>query len=136
MIKKLARVTVFVRDEDEALQFYTETLGFKKTADLRFGPGFRWLTVAPNDQTEVEIVLHNPMVWHGPEEGRRLLARLGQGTPWVFYTDDCQAEYERLKAKGVVFGAPPKQQPHGLEAGFQDLYGNPYVLLQPNPGMA
>ncbi len=131
MIEKLARVTILVRDEDEALHFYVDILGFKKTADVRFGPGFRWLTVAPQDQTEVEIVLHNPVVWLGPEEGRRLLARLGQSTPWVFYTDDCQAEYERLKAKGVVFNALPKQQPHGLEAVFQDLYGNGFVLLQP-----
>lgn len=134
MIRQLARVTIFVRDEDEALHFYTDVLGMDKRADQRFGPGMRWLTVAPKDQTEVEIVLQNPVGWQGQEHGNRLLETVGHGTPWVLYTDDCHGDYRTLTARGVKFVAPPAERPYGLETGFVDLYGNPWVLVQPHEG--
>ncbi len=132
MIKTLARVTILVRDLDEALRFYTEKLGLEKRADQNFGPGMRWLTVAPKEQTELEIVLQKPDAsMHGEEGAKDLLSRVGQGTAWVFYTDDCRRTYETLLSRGVVFVRPPQEQMYGVEALFQDLYGNTFSLLQP-----
>ena len=77
MITKLAHVTIYVRDEDEALRFYTEKLGLEKRADVTAGPGMRWLTVAPKDQTGLEIVLQKPGGWHDEATTKRLLERVG-----------------------------------------------------------
>ena len=79
MITNLAIVTIFVRDQDEALSFYTEKLGLEKRSDNTFGPGIRWLTVAPAGQREVEIVLLKPdEIMHGEEDARTLMGRVGQ----------------------------------------------------------
>ncbi len=132
MINKLAVVTLLVRDQEEALKFYTEKLGFDKRQDQAFGPGMRWLTVAPQKQTEVEITLlqPNPMM-HGEARAREMLAMVGKQPAWSYRTDDCQKEYETLRARGVKFTQEPREQPYGLEAVFEDLYGNSYSLLQP-----
>ncbi len=133
MINRLSRVTILVRDQDEALSFYTEKLGLEKRADMTLGPGMRWLTVAPKGQTELEIVLQqpNPAI-HGEEGAKALLSRVGQGTTWVFTTDDCPKTYEELRSRGVNFRSPPQQRPYGMEAIFEDLYGNTFSLLQPS----
>jgi len=131
MITRLARVTIYVRDQDEALRFYTETLGLEKRADVQFGPGARWLTVAPAGQHEIEILLQSGVpAMHGEEFARKIGERVGQGTTWVFATDDCRGDYETLKARGVTFTSEPQDQPYGVEAVFQDLYGNSFSLLQ------
>ena len=132
MITKLIRITVYVRDEEEALKFYTEKLGLEKRADVPFGPGARWLTVAPKEQKELEIVLQKPNpLLHGAEFAKELEARIGHGTTGVFSTDDCQKTYETLRSRGVKFVSPPEDQPYGLQAVFEDLYGNSFVLLEP-----
>ena len=131
MIKNVALVTIYVRDEDEALRFYTEKLGFEVRADATAGPGMRWLTVSPVGQADLEIVLQKPGGWHDEETTKKLLDRIGQGTPWVFNTDDCQSTYETLQSRGVKFSSPPEGVPYGLQAIFEDPYGNPFVLLQP-----
>ncbi len=134
MITKLARVTILVRDYDEALRFYTEQLGFDKRADVTFAPGMRWLTVAPAQQHDMELVLQVPVAsFHGAEQAQRMTERIGQQTTWVFQTDDCQAEYATLSGRGVIFTQSPKAEPYGVEAIFQDLYGNSYSLLEPAP---
>ncbi len=132
MIGSLSRVTILVRDQEEALKFYTEKLGLEKRADGTFGPGIRWLAVAAKGQSEPEIVLQkpNPMI-HGEEGAKALDSRIGQGTTWVFTTDDCAKTYEELQSRGVVFSSPPQQRPYGLEAIFEDLYGNAFSLVQP-----
>lgn len=137
MITHLARVTIIVRDQDEALRFYTETLGFVKRADAQFGPGARWLTVAPQGQRELEIVLQRPdPAMHGEREAAEMLARVGQNPTWVLHSTDCQADYARLVERGVTFTSAPTEQPYGLEAVLLDLYGNSYSLLQPSEAMA
>ncbi len=132
MITRLARVTIIVRDQEEALRFYTETLGFEKRADATFGPAARWLTVAPPEQHELEIVLQLPdPAMHGEEQAQEMLASIGKNPTWVLNTTDCQGDYARLVERGVTFTSPPTEQPYGLEAVFSDLYGNSYSLLQP-----
>lgn len=132
MITKLIRVTILVRDQDEALAYYTEKLGLEKRADIVFGPGVRWLTVAPRDQEELEIVLQKPEVaLHGDEGVKEMLVRVGQGTTWVFQADDCRKTYQELISRGVKFVSTPQEQMYGIEAIFEDLYGNIFSLLEP-----
>lgn len=130
MITHLARVTILVRDQDEALRFYTEKLGFEMRADVPMG-ATRWLTVAPTGQRDLEIVLQKPdPAFHGEDNARAMLERVGQNTTWVLATDDCQGDYERLSALGVRFASLPQRQMYGTEAVLLDLYGNSFSLLQ------
>ncbi len=132
MISKLAVVTILVRNQDDALKFYTEKLGFDMRSDQAFGPGMRWLTVAPRQQTEVEITLLQPNpVMHGEAHAQEMLAMVGKQPTWSYRTDDCRKEYETLLARGVKFVQEPQEQPYGIEAVFEDLYGNSFSLLQP-----
>ena len=136
MITRLARVTIVVRDQDEALAFYTGKLGFETRADVSFGPGVRWLTVAPPQQRDLEIVLQQPdPAFHGEQQAAEMLASVGKNPTWVLYSTDCQGDYGRLVESGVTFNSPPTEQPYGLEAVFLDLYGNSYSLLQPAEAM-
>lgn len=131
MITRLSHVTVFVNNQDDAFRFYTETLGFEKRMDATFG-GFRWVTVAPPDQKEVELVLLEPRaVFDGPTaEKFEELMRAGKLGGCVLNSSDCQADYERLRAKGVEFKNPPVKKPFGLQATFRDNSGNWYSLTQ------
>lgn len=132
MIRKLIRVTILVRDYEDALNFYVNKLGLEKRADATFGPGVRWLTVAPVGQTEIEMVLQQPHeALHGEEQAQHMQEVIGRGTTWVFETDDCRAEYATLCERGVTFLSEPHEQPYGIEAVFADLYGNTFSLLQP-----
>lgn len=132
MITGLSRVTILVRDQDEALRFYTEVLGLEKRADVAFGPGMRWLTVAPRGQATPEIVLQQPNpAMHGEQNAQQMHEMIGRGTTWVFETDDCPATYATLRERGVEFQSEPQEQPYGVEAVFVDLYGNSFSLLQP-----
>ena len=136
MKMRLTHVTVVVKDQEEALRWYTEKLGFEKRADdSTTMPGLRWLTVAPQGQTEPEIVLNQPdtriMGKEHDEMMNRLRSSIGKNPTWVLWTDDCMRTYEELVKRGVKFPFPPQRQPWGLSAVFEDLYGNPYNLLEP-----
>jgi len=130
MITKLVHVTVIVRDQDEALRFYTEKLGMEKREDRTMG-SYRWLTVAPKGSA-VAIVLQKPAApFQQPDEIERMLAEVGHGTTWVVETDDCKHDYEAMQGRGVTFTSAPSELPWGVSAVFQDLYGNKYNLLEP-----
>jgi catechol 2,3-dioxygenase-like lactoylglutathione lyase family enzyme len=132
MITQLARVTIIVTDIDQALLFYTEKLGLVKRADDTSLPGLRWVTVSPRDQRSPEIVLQKPgPPFHDEETVRDMLERVGKNPTWVFYTDDCEKEYETLNSRGVKFLAEPEDRPYGEEALFEDLYGNTFSLVGP-----
>ena len=133
MITQLSRVSVIVRDQDEALQWYTEKLRLEKREDQEFAPGMRWLTVATPGQSDVEIVLFKPGPMQSPEDAKTLDGRVGQGPTWVFNTDDCRKDAALLKSRGVKLTGEPEEVPWGVQALFEDLYGNPYVLLEPRP---
>jgi predicted enzyme related to lactoylglutathione lyase len=133
---KLSNVNVWVHDQDEALAFYTDKLGWEVREDVTLPeiPGFRWLTVGPPEQKDLSIVL---MAVPGPpvfEESTRksildLMARGATGGLFLT-TDDCQASYEELKARGVEFSEEPEQRPYGIDAGFHDASGNAFRLVQ------
>lgn len=134
MITRLSVATLWVKDQNEALRFYTEKLGFEIRADLTNGD-FRWLTVGLKGQTDLEFQLAAVKPSHAltQEEADQLTrlveaGKLGIG-PWK--TDDCQKTYETLKASGVEFIQPPTDRPYGIiEAIFKDNSGNIMVLSQ------
>ena len=129
MIERLGHVTVLVRDQGAALKFYRDVLGMEVREDRRMGE-YRWLTVAPAGSS-VAIVLQRPGApFHSPELTEQLLARVGQGTTWVLETSDCRGTAASLSAEGVRFRSEPEEMPWGISAVFEDLYGNPYNLLQ------
>ncbi len=115
---KISTIAIAVRDQDEALTWFTQILGFEKRMDQQ-GEGFRWLTVAPPQQAEVEFLLAS---WF-PD-------RVGKNPTWVLSTRDCQGGYEQLKSRGIEFKQAPEMRPWGIEAVFVDLYGNKYALVQ------
>jgi uncharacterized glyoxalase superfamily protein PhnB len=117
-IDRVSTVTIAVADQDQALAWYAEKLGFEKKMDVR-SPAFRWLTVAPPQQVDVEFLLAS---WF-PD-------RIGKNATWVLSTRDCQGGYEELRSRGVEFSQKPEMRPWGIEAIFEDLYGNKYALVQ------
>ena len=137
MITGMSHSTVWVLDQDRALRFYTEKLGFEVTTDADMGGGARWLTVQAPKQSDLHLVLANP----GPpmlaeEDGkviRELVAKGAMGAG-VMRTDDVRATYEELKAKGVEFVQEPAERPYGIEALFRDDSGNWFSLTQPKGG--
>ena len=127
MITGFGHVTLLVRDQTEALRFYTDILGMEKRADMKMGNGFRWLTVAPKGE-KVEIVFVQADT---PDKRARVGSQVADHVCLVMHTDDCRKEAARLQARGVKFLSQPTGQPYGVEAVFQDLYGNVMDLLQP-----
>jgi predicted enzyme related to lactoylglutathione lyase len=125
MLTKLAVVTILVRDQDEALQYYTEKLGLEKMDDMNFGEGNRWLTVTAPKQRDVQIFLQK-----ADSFGADLTDQVGRATPWAFNTDNCREDYETLKGRGVKFTSEPKEQPWGIQAVFEDLYGNTFSIVE------
>jgi uncharacterized glyoxalase superfamily protein PhnB len=133
---KIANAQVWVHDQEEALAFYTEKLGMEVRADVTLPEmgDFRWLTVSPAGQEDVSIVL---MAIPGPpvmdEETTRqveeLMAKGFAGTVFLT-TDDCRADYERLKARGVEFTETPEERPYGIDSGFRDPSGNSIRLTE------
>ena len=125
MITQLTHITILVKDIDEALKFYTEKLGFDLHTDAVMPDGFRWVTVCPKGQKDMEFAL---MQAQTPEELERVGAQVGQQSLGIFETKDCKKTYQELKAKSVRFLGEPKEEPWGTGVGFEDLYGNKFYL--------
>jgi predicted enzyme related to lactoylglutathione lyase len=134
MITRLSHSTIYVLDQEKAYDFYVNKLGFEVRTDAPMGPGFRWLTVGPKGQPDIEIVLYEakPGIALDEESAAHIRALLEKGKSGggVFAADDCQKTYEELSGRGVQFLQPPKQQPYGIEALFTDGVGNWFSLTQ------
>ncbi len=132
MITKMNHVSIFVLNQDSALDFYVNKLGFKVHTDAAMGPGARWLTVTPPEQPDLEITLmaisEGMMFKKEAAEQMRELVKKGTFGFGVFQCNDLLATYEELKAKGVVFTKPPKKEFYGFEALFKDDSGNWFSL--------
>jgi predicted enzyme related to lactoylglutathione lyase len=125
---KIKMTSVFVDDQDKALRFYTEVLGFAKKGDFSQGP-YRWLTVtSPEDPdgTELQLALNND-----PAAKAFQQARFQQNQPAaMFYTSDIKADYERIKARGAEFSMPPTDVTASTIAMLNDTCGNIIQLVQ------
>jgi catechol 2,3-dioxygenase-like lactoylglutathione lyase family enzyme len=146
MIQKMSHATVYVLDQDVAKDFYVNKLGFEVKVDQSLPMGFRWLTVVPKGQSDIEIILMK--VGSGgdfvkmkggtsPESTKRDvdtiadLIKRGWFSAGAFHTADCRRTYAEYKAKGVEFLSEPKDQFYGTEAVFKDPFGNWFSLTQP-----
>jgi len=129
-INKLILVSVLVKDQDEAIAFYCDKLGFEKRHDIARDSGNRWVVVSPQKQNEIGIVLRKPHAGDNELITKELDREIGRGTLWTFSTSDCQATYEELRAKGVKFVQKPYNSEFGVEAIFQDIYENRFQLLE------
>jgi catechol 2,3-dioxygenase-like lactoylglutathione lyase family enzyme len=135
MLKGLTYVNVWVDDQDAALAFYTETLGFELRDDVTVPEmgNFRWLTVGVPGQ-DVALAL---MAVPGPpvfdeETRQQILALVAKGAAGglFFVTDDVHGTFEELKRRGVEFQQEPTEQPYGIDAGFRDPSGNQMRMAQ------
>src|SRR5215469_11026676 len=119
---KIKLTSVYVDDQDKALRFYTEVLGFAKKADFSQGP-FRWLTVVSAqdpDGTQLQLALNN-----NPAASAYQQAMFQQNQPVaMFFTDDIQADYERSKSRGAEFTMPPTDVTASKIAMLKDTCGN------------
>jgi catechol 2,3-dioxygenase-like lactoylglutathione lyase family enzyme len=138
MLKQLTNVQVWVHDQDEALAFYTDKLGFELRDDVTVAEmgNFRWLTVGVPGQPDVALALMavpGPPVFDDETRGQ-IMALMAKGAAGglFFTTDDCRASYEELSGRGVEFQQEPTQQPYGIDAGFRDPSGNQMRMLQTN----
>jgi predicted enzyme related to lactoylglutathione lyase len=133
---KISNAQVWVNDQDEALAFYTDKLGWEVRADVTLPEmgDFRWLTVGPPSQPDFAVVL---MAIPGPpvfeEETVSLLREVvarGVASAIFLTTEDVHADYEALKARGVEFTEAPEERPYGIDSGFRDPSGNAFRLTQ------
>jgi predicted enzyme related to lactoylglutathione lyase len=133
---KIANAQLWVRDQEEALQYYTEKVGMEVRVDVTMPEmgNFRWLTVGPVGQEDVSIVL---MAIPGPpmfeaETVEQIQATMAKGVAGTVFltTDDCRGTYEELKGRGVEFVEEPEERPYGIDAGFRDPSGNHLRLTQ------
>jgi predicted enzyme related to lactoylglutathione lyase len=125
---KVKLTSIYVDDQEKALRFYTEVLGFVKKADFTQGP-FRWLTIASPEEpdgAELQLALND-----NPAAKTYQRAMFEQGQPAaMFYADDVQADYERIKARGADFTMPPTQVTGSTIAMLNDTCGNLIQLTQ------
>jgi predicted enzyme related to lactoylglutathione lyase len=133
---KISNAQVYVHDQEEALAFYTQKLGWEVRADVTLPEmgDFRWLTVSPPGQEDFAVVL---MAIPGPpvfeEETAAMLREVvsrGVASPIFLTTDDVQASYEELKKRGVEFVDAPEERPYGIDSSFRDPSGNHFRLTQ------
>lgn len=133
---RIANAQLWVHDQDEALAFYTQKVGMEVRADVTLPEmgDFRWLTVRPAGQDDFSIVLMaipSPPVMDAAtaDEVSKLMAKGFAGTVFLT-TDNCQASYEQLAARGVQFTETPEERPYGIDCGFRDPSGNSLRLTQ------
>jgi predicted enzyme related to lactoylglutathione lyase len=125
---KIKLTSVYVDDQQKALRFYAEVLGFTKKADFSQGP-FRWLTVASPEEpdgTELQLALND-----NPAAKAYQQAKFQQGQPAVmFFTSDIKGDYERIKARGAAFTMPPTEVTGSTIAKLDDTCGNLIQITQ------
>jgi len=128
MPSSISTVSLVVRDYDEAIKFFTDSLRFDLMEDTPQGEGKRWVIVSPPGGQGAAILLAKAV-------GERQVARIGDqtgGRVFLFLrTDDFYGDYEYMKAKGVRFTEEPRQESYGTVVVFLDLYGNKWDLVQP-----
>jgi catechol 2,3-dioxygenase-like lactoylglutathione lyase family enzyme len=131
MAQTLAYVALVVRDYDEAIAFFTQSLGFEVLEDSaskdRLGQDKRWVLVAPPNSRGTSLLLARAST---PEETSRIGNQTGGRVFLFLHTDDFWRDYRQMTARGVKFREKPREESYGTVAVFEDLYGNKWDLLQ------
>ncbi len=129
MNQRIAHIALVVKDYDEAINFYKEKLGFKLLEDTKIDKLKRWVVIAPPGAKECCLLL-------AKASNEQQLASVGNqtgGRVFLFlFTDNFLRDYTNMLEKGINFIRPPKEEPYGMVAVFEDLYGNMWDLLEPN----
>jgi catechol 2,3-dioxygenase-like lactoylglutathione lyase family enzyme len=134
MITKLSHAVIYVLDQEVAYDFYVNKLGMEVRTDATMDGGFRWLTVGPKTQPDMEIILM--LVQPGPSGDEATAAKLrelvaaGAMGAGVLEADDVRATYADLKAKGVEFMGEPEEKFYGIETIMKDPFGNWFSVTQ------
>lgn len=136
MSQGVQMVGLYVRDQEEAREFYVDKLGFKVHTDVKNGD-YRWITVQHPDQPSFQLGLFKPgppTIDEGTAHAVREIVAKGAMPPLVLEVDDCRAAYDRMKARGVEFTQEPVERYGNVDAGFRDPSGNGWKLLQARKG--
>jgi catechol 2,3-dioxygenase-like lactoylglutathione lyase family enzyme len=128
MAQSIGNVTLVVRDYDEAIQFFTQSLGFELRQDTDLGGGKRWVVVAP-DSTGSGLLLAKAV---NAEQEKAIGNQAGDRVFMFLHTDNFVRDYEKMLSRGVHFLEMPRYESYGTVAVFEDLYGNKWDLLQLN----
>lgn len=127
MAQRLGYVALVVRDYDEAISFYTRSLGFQLIEDTDLGNGKRWVLARPPGAEGTDLLLARAV---NPEQASRIGNQTGGRVFLFLHTDDFWRDYREMNARGVKFVRPPSEEAYGTVAVFEDLYGNRWDLLQ------
>ena len=129
MYNRIAHIALVVKDYDDAINFYIQKLDFVLLEDTNIDETKRWVIIAPKGAKECCLLL-------AKAANEKQLASIGNQTGgrvgFFLFTDDFNRDYNKLVNRGVTFVRPPKKEPYGIVAVFQDLYGNLWDLLEPN----
>tara|TARA_Y100001001_G_C7870361_1_gene260974 strand:- start:217 stop:633 length:417 start_codon:yes stop_codon:yes gene_type:complete len=129
MYNRIAHIALVVRDYDEAIQFYTQKLDFVLLEDTKIDEFKRWVVIAPSGAKECSLLLAKAA---NEKQLNIVGSQTGGRVGFFLFTDDFNRGYDKLVNRGVTFVRPPKKEPYGIVAVFQDLYGNLWDLLEPN----
>ncbi len=127
MLLQIGAITIFVRDYDEAIRYYTESVGFILRSDIPLGHGDKWVTVVPHKDAQTSIVFVKALT---PEQRLLIGKQVSEKVLITVSSDDIIRDYARMRSKGVHFLGEPAEQPFGMAVLFEDLYGNRIELVQ------
>ena len=132
MSQGIGVVGLYVRDQDEALEFYVEKLGFRVHTDARNGD-YRWLTVQHPEQPSLQLGLFKPQAPELDASTEQTVSEIvakGAMPPLLLNVDDCRAAYERMQARGVEFTQAPEERYGNVDANFRDPSGNGWKMIE------
>ncbi|MFL1895898.1 VOC family protein [Aquimarina sp. 2-A2] len=129
MKRHLGGIKIVVKDYDEAISYYTKSLGFIIIEDFKIDDTKRWVVLAPTQESETRLILGK-----ATNEAQKLaIGNQTGGRVFLFlHTDDFWRDYNSMKGKGVVFKEEPREEPYGTVVVFEDLYGNTWDLIERN----
>lgn len=127
MMQTIGYVSLIVRDYDEAIEFFTGSLGFKLIADTPLEQGRRWVLVAPPNSSGTSLLLAQAST---PEQASRIGNQTGGRVFLFLHTDDFWRDYRQMQARGIKFMEVPRQEPYGTVVVFEDVCGNQWDLLE------
>ena len=126
MTRFISLITLVVPDYDTAIDFYVTVLGFDLLEDTDLGNGKRWVRVAPKN-AETALLLAKATT---PDQQTAIGNQTGGRVGFFLQTDDFARDYEQMRAKGVDFREPPRDEPYGIVVVFADPFGNKWDLLE------
>jgi uncharacterized glyoxalase superfamily protein PhnB len=138
MIDSIGGMVVIVSDQQKAIEFYTQKLGFELKSDIPFGnssaEGLRWVEVAPKtSQSTISLMIPNPVMMSDGVEIEAIKKSIGAETGIWFYSNNIQSTYEELKGKGVDITTPEKQEWGGVMSKVKDQDGNSFSIISSLP---